>query len=47
MTVQGVLTNAVKALTGEDVLVQGAGKQPMQADEFLRGTAVKAGARID
>ena len=28
------------------VQVQRAGKQPMQADEFLRGTAVKAGARL-
>jgi methionyl-tRNA formyltransferase len=27
--------------------VQRAGKQPMQAEEFLRGTPVKAGARID
>ena len=26
--------------------VQRAGKQPMQAEEFLRGTAVKAGARL-
>jgi len=28
------------------VQVQRAGKQPMQADEFLRGTPVKAGARV-
>ena len=28
------------------VQVQRAGKQPMEADEFLRGTAVKAGARL-
>jgi methionyl-tRNA formyltransferase len=27
-------------------LVQRAGKQPMQAEEFLRGTPVKAGARV-
>jgi methionyl-tRNA formyltransferase len=26
--------------------VQRAGKQPMQADEFLRGTPVKAGAAV-
>ena len=27
--------------------VQRAGKQPMSAEEFLRGTAVKAGAELD
>jgi methionyl-tRNA formyltransferase len=28
------------------VQVQRAGRQPMSADEFLRGTPVKAGARV-